>query len=100
MSFYVQSEHHWRGVGDLRRWLRHEVAFGTAWRDESPDQALRVAAGFHGSMRLSGWSRVVPTDKGCEAFPVMKQTWQPQAGGALESMDMVKLIERSQASSR
>jgi len=29
----------------------------------------------------------------------MKQTWQPQAGVALESEDMVKLIERSQAPS-
>src|ERR1039458_5581284 len=26
-------------------WLRHEVAYGTAWLEEAPDQALRVAAG-------------------------------------------------------
>lgn len=30
----------------------------------------------------------------------MKQTWQPQAGVALESEDRVKLIERSQAPSQ
>ena len=51
-------------VGEFLRSLRHEVAFGTAWRDESPDQALRVAAGFHGSMRRSGWGRVAPTGRG------------------------------------
>ncbi len=51
-------------VGELGRSLRHEVAFGTAWLDASPDQALRVAAGFHGSMRLSGWGRVAPTGRG------------------------------------
>ncbi len=30
----------------------------------------------------------------------MKQTWQPQAGVALESMATVKLFERSQAPSQ
>ena len=33
------------GVAQFHRWLRHEVAIGTAWRS-NPDQALRVAAGI------------------------------------------------------
>jgi len=64
IASWFQFGHAWRRVTEQRRSLRHEVAFGTAWRDESPDQALRVAAGFHGSMRLSGWDRVVSTGRG------------------------------------
>src|SRR5260370_40246692 len=33
----------WAGSLSLSRYLRHEVAIGTAWRS-NPDQALRVAA--------------------------------------------------------
>jgi hypothetical protein len=36
----------WAGSLSLGRWLRHEVAFDTAWLDASLDQALRVAAGI------------------------------------------------------
>ena len=64
----------------------HSVLLG--WSD--PDQALRVAAGIprkHASDGLWPGGHYCP---GCGAFPVMYQTWQPQAGRELESEDMVK----------
>jgi hypothetical protein len=48
---------------------------------------------FHGSMRLAGCPESIRGYcRRCEAFPVMKQTWQPQAGVALELEDMVKRL--------
>ena len=40
----------------------HSTLFGWIY----PDQALRVAAGFHGSMRLAGFGRVANTARGME----------------------------------
>ena len=54
------------GVPQLGRSLRHEVAFGTAWLEEIPDLALRVAAGFHGSMRLAGCGLTATAARGVE----------------------------------
>jgi hypothetical protein len=47
---------------------------------------------FYGSRRKT---RCV---SGSKAFRTMEQTWKSHSGGALESDDMVKLNERSQAS--
>src|SRR3974377_1069022 len=76
------------------RWSRHEVAIGTAWLDESSDQALRVAAGIPRKHASDGLGPGGPYCPGCGAFPEMYQTWQPQTGRELESEDMVKLTER------
>jgi hypothetical protein len=40
----------------------HSTLFGWIY----PDQALRVAAGFHGSMRLAGFGRMANTARGME----------------------------------
>ena len=60
-----------RRIAERFRWLRHEVAFDTAWLDWFPDQALRVAAGIPRKHASGGlW----PSGHNCqryEAFPVM-----------------------------
>jgi len=73
----------------------HSPLFG--W--SNPDQALRVAAGILGKRASGGrtWALQVCCQR-CEAFPTMYRTWEPQPGLGLESEDMVKEIERLQAS--
>jgi len=54
---------------DSNRYSRHEAAIDTAWRERSPDQALRVAAGIprkHASGGLWPGGHYCPR---CEAFP-------------------------------
>ena len=65
----------------------HSPLFG--W--SNPDQALRVAAGILGKRASGGttWALQVRC-QGCEAFPTMYRTWEPQSGVGLESEDMVK----------
>ena len=87
-----QIERHRRlaPVADLCVSCDVKVAFGTAWLDENPDQALRVAAGIL-EKRASDW--LWPSGhycQGCEAFPTRYRTWEPQSGVGLELEEMVK----------
>ncbi len=62
------------GVAQFHRWLRHEVAVGTAWRSNF-DQALRVAAGIPRKHAPDGQRLGGRYCQGCGAFPEMYQTW-------------------------
>ncbi len=62
------------------------ILFG--WSD--PDQALRVAAGIPGKRASDGLWPSGQYCQGCEAFPTMYRTWEPQSGVGLELEDMVK----------
>ena len=64
----------------------HSILFG--WSD--PDQALRVAAGIPGKRASDGLWPSGQYCQGCEAFPTMYRTWEPQSGVGLELEDMVK----------
>ena len=64
----------------------HSILFG--WSD--PDQALRVAAGILGKRASDGLRPSGQYCQGCEAFPTMYRTWEPQSGVGLELEDMVK----------
>src|SRR2546425_8852028 len=64
----------------------HSILFG--WSD--PDQALRVAAGIPGKRASDGLWPSGQYCQGCEAFPTMYRTWEPQSGVGLEWEDMVK----------
>ena len=68
-------------AGRYRDMKLHSVLLG--WGD--PDQALRVAAGILGKRAFGGtaWALQVGC-QGCEAFPTMHRTWEPQPGVGLE----------------
>jgi len=59
------------GCASVPRSLRHEVAFNTAWLDESPDQALRVAAGIPRKHASGGLWPSGGYCQGCGAFRAM-----------------------------
>ena len=89
-AFCLHSEVPWRRAsepGRYRDMKLHSLLLG----GRNPDQALRVAAGILGKRASGGttWALQVGCP-GCEAFPTMHRTWQPQAGVGLESQDMVK----------
>src|SRR6266571_2821084 len=78
-----------RAVPDHNRYRDmklHSILFG--WSD--PDQALRVAAGILGKRASDGLRPSGQYCQGCEAFPTMYRTWEPQSGVGLELEDMVK----------
>ena len=64
----------------------HSLLLG--WSD--PDQVLRVAAGIPGKRASDGLWPSGQYCQGCEAFPTMYRTWEPQLGVELELEDMVK----------
>ena len=72
--------------GRYRDMKLHSILFG--WSD--PDQALRVAAGILGKRASDGLRPSGQYCQGCEAFPTMYRTWEPQSGVGLELEDMVK----------
>jgi hypothetical protein len=79
----------WSGVCEFHRYRDmklHSILFG--WSD--PDQALRVAAGIPGKRASDGLWPSGRCCQGCEAFPTMHRTWEPQPGVELELEDMVK----------
>src|SRR6266446_6718842 len=71
-----------RGVGEPKRYRDvklHSLLLG--WSD--PDQVLRVAAGIPGKRASDGlWpsGQYCQYYQGCEAFPTMYRTWEPQSG--------------------
>jgi len=73
-------------AGRYRDMKLHSILFG--WSD--PDQALRVAAGIPGKRASDGLWPSGQYCQGCEAFPTMYRTWEPQSGVGLELEDMVK----------
>src|SRR2546425_6577982 len=80
---------HWPGTTEHNRYRDmklHSILFG--WSD--PDQALRVAAGIPGKRASDGLWPSGQYCQGCEAFPTMYRTWEPQSGVGLELEDMVK----------
>ncbi len=80
---------HWSGTAEHERYRDmklHSILFG--WSD--PDQALRVAAGILGKRASDGLRPSGQYCQGCEAFPTMYRTWEPQSGVGLELEDMVK----------
>src|SRR6266404_844416 len=81
--------HHQRRVGEPSRYRDvklHSLLLG--WSD--PDQVLRVAAGIPGKRASDGLWPSGQYCQGCEAFPTMYRTWEPQLGVELELEDMVK----------
>src|SRR6266571_1399579 len=80
---------HWPAAAEFLRYRDvklHSILFG--WSD--PDQALRVAAGILGKRASDGLRPSGQYCQGCEAFPTMYRTWEPQSGVGLELEDMVK----------
>ena len=80
---------HWLGTTEHERYRDmklHSTLFG--WSD--PDQALRVAAGILGKRASGGLWPSGHCCQGCEAFPTMYRTWEPQPGVELKLGDMVK----------
>src|SRR2546427_12646053 len=89
MTILLHIKGHWRGASEFRRYRDmklHSILFG--WSD--PDQALRVAAGIPGKRASDGLWPSGQYCQGCEAFPTMYRTWEPQSGVGLEWEDMVK----------
>ena len=89
MTILFHTEDHWRGATEFFRYRDvklHSILFG--WSD--PDQALRVAAGIPGKRASDGLWPSGQYCQGCEAFPTMYRTWEPQSGVGLELEDMVK----------
>ena len=83
------SRARWPGAPDAERYRDmklHSLLLG--WSD--PDQVLRVAAGIPGKRASDGLWPSGQYCQGCEAFPTMYRTWEPQSGVGLELEDMVK----------
>ena len=70
MTSRFHADSNRRAACEAERSLRHEVAFGTAWRS-NPDQALRVSAGTPRKHASDGLSRGRGYCQEYEAFPVM-----------------------------
>ncbi len=89
MALCLHRLGHWPGATHRERYRDvklHSLLLG--WSD--PDQALRVAAGIPGKRASDGLWPSGQYCQGCEAFPTMYRTWEPQSGVGLELEDMVK----------
>ena len=89
MTHLFHAERQRRGASEFCRYRDmklHSILFG--W--SVPDQALRVAAGIPGKRASDGLWPSGQYCQGCEAFPTMYRTWEPQSGVGLELEDMVK----------
>src|SRR6266566_2475298 len=85
-----QIELLWRAPhhGSAHRSLRHEVAFNTAWLDERPDQALRVAQRSAGRTATDQYCQVARRDY--DAF-LRCVAFQRAAGSARTSLALERL---------